>query len=640
MSAVEQTVKPTASVSSEELAALRPFRDLSPEEQLQIAGSMRSVSLLPGEHLFHVGDPFRKAVHVIRRGQMEQSWPSGDSETRFPGDFVGLASAMQATPYVTAVRALSRVELLTVPAESLEKLEETCRPLATVAYNVIAERVRDRGGGRHTTSRALAVSSRSLMKAPLITCGPEVNLAEAFGIMDERKIGGLGVTDAKGRLLGVLTYAGLSRAVLVQGARAEDNVMKVGCEVPRQVSPDAPISEVQEVLQDPAVKYVIVVEDERPLGMISQTDVLKYLIVQQGTILAEVTRAKDFTELGIQRRRIIRLAREALDHNREASAAARIVSEFHLALQRRCAELTQAQMKRKGLGSPPAPYCLIIMGSGARKEMFLNPDQDNGLIIADAPEAETKRARKWFQTFSEALNEHLHEVGYPLCPGNIMARNPDFHKTLGQWKKQFSHVIANPTEKAARWAHVVLEFDMLYGEASLAAELRSHVYRTLRENSRLLTLMVKDDAEGRPPLGLFNRLITLSEDKGKEAKGSSKKGKIDIKRNGLRILADAARIYALRAGIGARNTIERLNSLVRQDVLTRESVASAQEAYQTLMEMLLTHQIRQMEQGDPPDKLIKPKQLTPIEHENLRLAMLVIKRFQEKLQADFNTVVF
>ncbi len=152
--------------------------------------------------------------------------------------------------------------------------------------------------------------------------------------------------------------------------------------------------------------------------------------------------------------------------------------------------------------------------------------------------------------------------------------------------------------------------------------------------------MVKDDAEGRPPLGLFNRLITLSEDKSKQGKESSKKGKIDIKRNGLRILADAARIYALRAGIGARNTVERLNSLVRQDVLTRESVASAQEAYQTLMEMLLTHQIRQIEQGDPPDKLIKPKQLTPIEHENLRLAMLVIKRFQDKLQADFNTVVF
>ncbi len=639
MSAVQPVDRVDAPVASEELAALQTFRGLSAEDRAQIASAATITFLKAGEHLFHVGDSYRKAVFVVLRGQLEQSWPSGDSETRVPGDFVGLGSAMQGSAYVTTVRALSPLELLTVPADNLEHLEKICRPLATIAYEVIAERVRERSGGRQTTSRALAVPSRSLMKAPLITCSPDINLGEAFGMMDERKIGSLGVTDFDGRLMGVLTYAGLSRALLVEGARPEDHIMQGALEAPRKVHPDAPLWEVEEVLQDPAIKYVIVVEGGRPLGMVSQTDVLKYLIAQQGTIFAEVTRAKDFAEVRSQRRRLVSLAREALDHNRDASAAVRIVSEFHLALQRRCAELTQAEMKPK-LGPPPAPFCLIIMGSGARKEMFLNPDQDNGLIIADAPEAETKKGRKWFQSFSEHVNEHLDEVGYPLCPGDIMARNPDFHKSLAQWKKQISHVIAQPTGKAARWAHVVLEFGFLYGDEALTTGLRNHVFKTLRENSRLLAMMVKDDAEGRPPLGLFNRLITLSEEKGGKGKGGSKKGKIDIKRSGLRILADAARIYALSAGIGAQNTIERLNSLVRQGVLTRESVAAAQEAYQTLMERLLIHQISQMEGGDPPDKLIKPKQLTPMEHETLRLAMLVIKRFQEKLQADFNTVIF
>ncbi len=255
-------------------------------------------------------------------------------------------------------------------------------------------------------------------------------------------------------------------------------------------------------------------------------------------------------------------------------------------------------------------------------------------------EARSKKGRKWFQSFSHSFNKHLDEVGYPLCPGGIMAKNPNFHKSLDEWKQQISHVIARPTEKAARWAHVVLEFDFLYGDEGLTTDLRNHVFKTLRENTRLLSMMVKDDAEGRPPLGLFNRLITLSEEKGGKDKGGSKKGKIDIKRSGLRIMSDAARIYALSAGIGARNTIERLNSLVRQDVLTRQSVASAEEAYQQLTKILLLHQILQMERGDPPDKLIKPKQLTAIEHETLRLAMLVIKRFQQNLQADFNTVVF
>ncbi len=642
--------RPVVPVSSEDIASLELFRDLTGEERAQVASVVTLLSLKGGEYLFRAGEPYRKLVFIVLRGWVEQSWPSGGSDILGPGHFIGLSSAVQASSYATTARTLSSAVVLAAPADNLQQLEETCRPLANVAHRVIAERVRHRGAARHATSRALSVPCRSLMKSPLVTCGTDVTLSEGFRIMDERKIGSLGVTDTNGRLIGVLTYAGLSKAVLVDGARPEDNIMQVGCEEPRLVRPEAPVWEVEEILQDPAVKYVIVAEDGWPLGMISQTDVLKHLIAQQGLIYAEITRATDFTELVIQRRRLVSLASEALEQNREASAAVRFISEFHLALQRRCAELTYEEMEREGLRPPAVPFALIIMGSGARKEMMLNPDQDNGLIIADVPEATTKKAKKWFQSFSERVNQHLDELGYALCAGNIMARNPDFQKSLEQWKKQFSHVISQPTEKAARWAHVMLDFDTLYGDGGLTIELRNHVFSTLKENSRLLTMMVKDDSEGGPPIGLFNRLITLAEPdpepeykhkgKNKKRKDQGKKDKIDIKRNGLRILADAARIYALSAGIRMRNTRARLNSLVRQGVLSREAVASAEEAYETLMAMLLTHQIQQMERGEGPDKLVRPKKLTIIEHETLRMAMLVIKRFQQKLQADFGTVTF
>ena len=55
--------------------------------------------------------------------------------------------------------------------------------------------------------------------------------------------------------------------------------------------------------------------------------------------------------------------------------------------------------------------------------------------------------------------------------------------------------------------------------------------------------MAEDDAEGKPALGIFNQLVTTRDEKGEH---------IDIKRNGLRIIADAARIFAFRTASPCR----------------------------------------------------------------------------------------
>ena len=42
-------------------------------------------------------------------------------------------------------------------------------------------------------------------------------------------------------------------------------------------------------------------------------------------------------------------------------------------------------------GEAPVPFALIVMGSGGRGENFLYPDQDNGLILGDYPDADHDR---------------------------------------------------------------------------------------------------------------------------------------------------------------------------------------------------------------------------------------------------------
>jgi CBS domain-containing protein len=467
------------------------------------------------------------------------------------------------------------------------------------------------------------------MKAPLAACPPETTLADAFARMDGRRIGSLVVVTEADRLAGVLTYAGLARAVLEQGAAPGDDVMRVACEQPFTVAPETPLWEVEQLQQTHGLKYVIVAEAGRPLGMISQTDIVRALTGARRAVPAEVAGAPSLGALARVRAGVPELAARQRETNRRAAGAVQVINDYHLAVQRRCIELTQAELEAEGLGAPPAEYAFVIMGSGGRGEMLLEPDQDNGLIVADEVD---EAGAGWFQAFAERVNLHLDAVGYPLCPGDIMARSPRFRKTLAEWRRQVSHIAAQPTPKAARWANVALDFDLLYGSRSLVEALMGHVLAELGARPRLLSMMVQDDAEGRPPLGLFNRLRT--------EKDQEKRGKIDLKRNGLRILADGARIYALRAGVAARGTQERLTGAVRQGMLEAEHAESVKAAHEALTALLLDHQLRQARAGRPVDKLLTLATRSPLEQETLRMAMRMVKGFQEKLQADFGTLVF
>ena len=148
----------------------------------------------------------------------------------------------------------------------------------------------------------------------------------------------------------------------------------------------------------------------------------------------------------------------------------------------------------------------------------------------------------------------------------------------------------------------------------------------------MLQLMTDDDAEGRPAIGFFNQLVATTK---------SKKGeRIDLKRNGLRIIDDAARIFALHSGIAAQNTTDRLSALVRVGKCSSDFCASVRDAHEEILDLLLGHQIEQARNGQALDKLINPKKMNEQTKSTLRVAMRAVKRFQDQLQGEFSSEAF
>jgi CBS domain-containing protein len=471
--------------------------------------------------------------------------------------------------------------------------------------------------------------ARAVMQAPLASGDLSLTVRQALALMQQRRIGSLGVVDDHGQLHGLLTFRSLAAGLTHGAADAEAAVSAAVWETPRTITSDTPLWQAQQNLARFGVKYLVVMEADRPAGMLSQSDLLYTLLSCQRPLLVQIEAAASFAELRDWVNRLGTLAADLRQHNRSAERAIRALSELHLAIQRRGVELVLADLAAEGQGAPPLPFAFLILGAGGRKEMLLNSDQDNAIILADAA-ASDAAGRAWFPPFCERVNHRLDELGYAWCSGGIMACQPDFHKTLADWQQQFSDIAEFPTAHWARWTTVFGDFATLYGDDRLTFALRRHWQAELRRKPRLLQLLVEDDANGTPALGLFNRLVTASD--------PERRGRIDLKRNGTRLLADAARVYAFAEGIAATHTGDRLRALQRQGRLTAEFGDTVLAAYEELLALTLDHQLRQVVAGEVPDKLLRLRELTPVREETLRMAMRVIKQLQGRMQGEFGTI--
>ena len=627
--ATESETTPTTPAGTSPMAVLaqtRSFKDLDRPTLEVLVAAADTYRVEAGRALFREGEPFGNLVYILYDGAMRQYRSTGFECEVYQGDFLALANYVDRVPFRSTVEAVDDCVVLGLAAETLEQLERNYPSLFNCLNRIIAHKLRARSPVRDINRGALAQPVRSIMSRP-VTCAPDTRLSDALTMMRERSIGGLVVTDADNRLLGMLTRASLAEAVLLQAARADDAVLPAACQQAHTVEPNTPLWQVQEMQQHFGTKYVVVVEQDAPAGVVAQSDILRTLIASPGVLTPHIAQTDDLRDLAELKSRLVEEAADIREANHWARDAVRFLSETHLAIQRRVVALSLDWMRDQGHGEPPAPFAILIMGSGGRKEMLLNPDQDNGLILADVPQARKPATQQWFERFSHHLNEGLAHVGYPLCPGNIMARNPVYRQTLAQWQKQVTSIASKPTEAAARWSNIVFDFTTLYGDDSLTAALWQHVLKTTATHPRLFTRMAADDARGRPALGFFHQLVaTTRDDSGAH---------IDLKRNGLRLIADATRIFALQAGVRAQNTSDRLAGLVRLGTFSEAFSTSVGDAYEALIDLLLAHQIEQARAGEAFNTLIDPKTLSEQNRATLRLAMRMVKRLQDRLQEAF-----
>jgi len=106
----------------------------------------------------------------------------------------------------------------------------------------------------------------------LLTAPAAMSVAEAAQLMKQRNVGAMMVVDGGGRLVGMFTERDALFRVLSRGLDGSTSLSAVMTQNPRTIAPDRPFAHALGFMHEGKFRHLPVVEDGRPIGMISVRD--------------------------------------------------------------------------------------------------------------------------------------------------------------------------------------------------------------------------------------------------------------------------------------------------------------------------------------------------------------------------------
>jgi len=451
-----------------------------------------------------------------------------------------------------------------------------------------------------------------LMTAPLVTIDPDRPVAEATRLMSERRISSVIVLDTDGRLHGILTERDVLRLIAAGPGGLADPVSSAMTTPVHAIEADAPVYRALARMARLNVRHLPVVDDhDRPVGMLTSGALLKLRASLALTLGDEIALAPDGRSLRAIHDRLPALVRALRGEDVSATQASSVVAGVARDLTARAGELALAEMKSAGQGEPPAPWCLLVLGSAGRGESLLAPDQDNALIHEGGPEDDA-----WFAAFAEHVNRLLDEAGVPYCPGGVMAKNPAYRHSLAGWQAQVDAWVARPQPESLLGADIFYDFAAVLGTRRLAGALRQHATRAAGRFPTFLYQLAAASDDVPRATDLLGRLRT-------------REGRIDLKRYGLFSIVAGTRAVALAWGSTATATDTRLVEVAAKGAFPEEAARSVVEARAVIVDAILGQQLEDAAAGRAPDNKVDPRRLRRRASSQLREALATAAQMPE-----------
>jgi len=474
---------------------------------------------------------------------------------------------------------------------------------------------------------------RDFMRVPPVAVADDTHVAELLGRMAAAKATSALVVDGNGRLFGIVTEQDITRRIALRCTGTE-SVRSVMTSPVETVAADDYLYAAIARMRRFGWRHMPVIEAEgKPVGTIVLDDALAIAAEQTVRQIDRIAHEGNLDGLREIKAAQVDVAADLFADNVPAPEIQALLTDINRDLHRRVVEASVAAMREEGFGDPPVPFAVIVMGSGGRGENYLFPDQDNGFILDDYPDSEHNRIDGYFIELAERMTRDLDIVGLPLCNGYVMATNPLWRKTRSQWREQLQLWGRRRSTIAIQLSDIFFDFVGAYGRADFAHELRRRAVALIGGNPAYLAEMAHEVHEQGVALGCFGRFLT-------ETEKPEHKGEINLKHTGTMPLVGNIRLLALRHGVPATSTLERITALHRAGVLSGDEEDYLSGAYRHISYVLLREQIADFQAGRTVGNYVHPDSLSKREKDILVDSLRAIDALRKRLHAEFTGDVF
>lgn len=475
--------------------------------------------------------------------------------------------------------------------------------------------------------------ARDHARRPPVEAGAEASLREIVGRMATDKASAVIVVDGARRPVGIVTEQDIVRRATF-AAPPDQPVHDLMSFPVRCIREDEYLFIAIARMRRLGHRHMPVIDGEgRLAGILHLHDAMGRAARDMVAAIDDLTR--DDSDDGLRQIKAgqVRVAETLFAGNVAVGDIQATLSHVNNDIYARLLERNMASMAGEGLGAPPAPFAMIVMGSGGRHENFLVPDQDYGFIVEDGPAMLDDAADGWFVALAERLSRDLDAVGLPFCKGGVMATNPKWRKTLAGWKEQVDTWCRRAHSDPLLDFDIFFDFRLGWGDPRLAAALREHVTMRTAGNRAFLRELHGATRDSGTALSWFGRFAT-------ERSDPAHRGKANLKWHGILPLVQAARLFALRDGVAQTGTRERLAASHASGVLSDAEHDDLTAARQTVCGLLLGRQLIDFKAGAPVSNFIDPNALTPRRKRGLREALRAIERLRGRIGVEFGGELF
>lgn len=571
-----------------------------------------------------------RRFHIIRQGRIRGETPSEDEQLSgkawelIPGECFPIGALLGRRAVHTVHRAAEDTVCLELDLEDFDRLRSRSRVFNDFCTRRLANLLdrlqqgldtlssRDGGtAGQLNTPLALRIA-----RGP-VTCRPDTRLRDVLTTMRDERVGSVVAVDHEQRPVGIFTLHDLLARVALEDVGLDTALDGVMTPDPVALEESAPGFEGIEAMTEHGMTHLCVVRDGRLVGVLGERDLLTSQPLTLDGLVREIRRADSVAAIAERLRQVPRLIEAVVGQGAEADQVLRLITRLNEHATRRVLALLRPQYEAiEGID-----FTWLAFGSQAREEQALVTDQDNGILF-DAEKSDTDAIRQRLLPYAKAVNEALAECGFMLCPGNIMAGNPECCLSGPEWDRRFTRWIEQGTPEHLLKSTIFFDLRAVDGDHGPVEALRTQLLQKTAYNSRFRRQMAANQQAFRPPLGLFGEIKSGADG-------------INIKKQGLTPFVDAARVIALAAELPATRTHERLDQAVTAEVMRESDARDYHAALRYLQMLRLRAQQKALREGRDDDNRIRPEELGTLEGRILKESFRQARKLQGQLEVQY-----